>query len=124
MVGSSRRGTQAIRGDSSRQQATLAESLRIGMVPKHLKFMRGTKLRRERMTQLLSSLHSWEIHAEQGQYHAWHLSISGGVRAREGFESRFAPKYRGNSSMVRQNHVGRKVALMRGAWLHDNWRDS
>jgi hypothetical protein len=24
---------------------------------------------------MFSSLHSWEIHAEQGRYHAWRLSI-------------------------------------------------
>jgi hypothetical protein len=72
------------------------ESLRIGVVPKPLKFMRGTKLRCEKMTQLLSPLHSWEIHAEQGRYHASRLSFSGRAAAREGFASRFAPKYRGN----------------------------
>jgi hypothetical protein len=43
----------------------------------------------------LSSMHSWEIHAEQGRYHAWRLSTSGGVAAREDLRQGFAPKYRG-----------------------------
>lgn len=44
----------------------------------------------------MSSMHSWEIHAEQGRYHAWRLSTSGGVAAREDLRQGFAPKYRGN----------------------------
>jgi hypothetical protein len=36
------------------------------------------------------------MQTEQGQYHDWRDSSSGGVATREGFASRFALGYRGN----------------------------
>jgi hypothetical protein len=42
----------------------------------------------EKNIQLQSALHNWNIHTEQGQYHDWRDSSSGGVATREGFVSR------------------------------------
>ncbi len=69
------------------------------------------------MIQPLSALHSWAIHAEQGQYHV--SSSSGEVVTRKGFASRFLPVYQGNPKHGKAESRGGKVALIRGVWVYD-----
>jgi hypothetical protein len=70
-----------------------------------------------RMIQPWSALHSWAIHAEQGQYHV--SSSSGGVATRKGLHQDSFLYTREIQNMARQNHVGGNVALIRGVWVYD-----